>query len=400
MATCGPGSTGRSTGGRAAARAPLLTTISGPGDAEWARAAELVHPPAGPLLPWLLDVRTRARGRWAFVGVGTIGFADRYRDLVAAALVRRTVRGTRVVVADATFEPRSRAAGRLGSVAGTAAGILAPALARALIRAVDGPGVRWCVLSTAELDVFPRVWGVDPRRVFFTPFVHSLTTAERDAPTRDDGFLFSGGSSLRDYDLLEDAVAGTGIDVRVAADWTPRRPDPHLTAGLVSHPQFVELLRSCHGVVVPLQHAVRSAGQQTYLNAMVLGKPVVVTDAPGVRDHVRDGVTGVVVPPEAAALRAAVRHLADPANAARYAAMGARARADVLARFTTTHYRRRLLEVAGVPGERGRVGHTSAGSLTPRMANGLEIRASASDTLRRAMHRPAAPRRDEVHPGG
>jgi glycosyltransferase involved in cell wall biosynthesis len=330
----------------------VLTTITGPGDADWAEHTELVEPPVGSLLPWLLAVRSQARGRSAFVGLGTIGFADRYRDLLAAALIRRTVPGVRVVIADATFEPASRRAAARSGLLGRFASRITPAAARLLIGAVDGENVRWCVLSTAELATFPAVWGVPAGRVRFTPFVASLDNATRDAPTRDDGFLFGGGDSLRDYDLLAAAAADTGIRLRIAADWNPRTPDPLLTAGRVPHTEFMQLLRSCRGLVLPLEVSSRSAGQQTYLNAMALAKPVIVTDAPGVRDHIVDGVTGVIVPADVPSLRTAMAHLMDPGNAAFYAAMGVRARADVLARFTTTRYRHQLLEIAGCEQQR------------------------------------------------
>ena len=61
---------------------------------------------------------------------------------------------------------------------------------------------------------------------------------------------------------------------------------------------------------------------------MVLGKPVVVTDALGVRDYVEDRRTGLIVPPgDPAAMRAALDWLLDPANASEVRAMGERARA-------------------------------------------------------------------------
>lgn len=100
-------------------------------------------------------------------------------------------------------------------------------------------------------------------------------------------------------------------------------------------------------MVLPLQNGVRSAGQQTFLNAMVLGKPVIVTDAVGVRDYIEDGVTGVIVPPDALALRAAIDHVMDPANVDTYRRMGERARATVVGRYMPEHYVERLVETLG-----------------------------------------------------
>ena len=81
--------------------------------------------------------------------------------------------------------------------------------------------------------------------------------------------------------------------------------------------------------------------------AAFLGKPVIVTEAPGVADYVINGVTGVIVPPDADALRAAMLHVMDPANASFYVQMGQRARVDVLARFNEETFRHGLLRHAG-----------------------------------------------------
>jgi glycosyltransferase involved in cell wall biosynthesis len=104
--------------------------------------------------------------------------------------------------------------------------------------------------------------------------------------------------------------------------------------------------------VVPLLPGLRrSAGQQTYLNGMVLGKPVVVSDVPGAREHVVDGETGLLVPPgDAAALAEALRWVLDPANADAVARMGARAREAVLTEAAPDRYVERLLDVVdGLP---------------------------------------------------
>ena len=69
------------------------------------------------------------------------------------------------------------------------------------------------------------------------------------------------------------------------------------------------------------------------IEAMAAGVPVIATDVPGIRDVVRDGVTGLLVPPgDPAALAAAVARLsADPTLRHR---LTTAARADVRDRFT------------------------------------------------------------------
>jgi glycosyltransferase involved in cell wall biosynthesis len=67
--------------------------------------------------------------------------------------------------------------------------------------------------------------------------------------------------------------------------------------------------------------------------AMAMGRAVVATDIPGTRETVRDSVTGVLVPPESPEkLAEAIAALL--ADEGRRAALGSRARADVLERFS------------------------------------------------------------------
>jgi len=206
--------------------------------------------------------------------------------------------------------------------------------------------VHYAVLSRDEARTFPQIWGAAAERVHFVPFPHTLYGSIADSPVSEGRYVFAGGNSMRDYDLLEQAVAGTDIAVHIAARWTGAGT-PNLTIRTLSHAEFFLDLAGCSLCVVPLLPSVRSAGQQTYLNAMALGKLVIVTDAAGVGDYIEDGVTGVISPRDPDALRAAIEHALDPANRDHYARIarnGQRLARDI---FNATEYRRALLRLAG-----------------------------------------------------
>ncbi len=286
------------------------------------------------------------RGYDTVILLGSVPLAKRYRDLVLAALLRWRRPRPRVILTDCTWAEGSATLARRWPLLAP----LLPALHRSLVRALDGPHVTYAVLSRAEAQEFPRRWRVDPERVVFTPFP---STVDPDTPRRYGDHAFAGGNSQRRHDLLEEALGDAPFTTVVASRWEPRRPSPSLRCGPVPHEEFVRLLAEARVVVVPLDDADgRSAGQQTYLNAMLLEKPVVVTDSIGVRDYIEDGVTGVVVDADPDALRAAVADAMDPARAEHYRALGQRAREAVLARFTREHYfDEHLLGLAGFPTE-------------------------------------------------
>lgn len=67
----------------------------------------------------------------------------------------------------------------------------------------------------------------------------------------------------------------------------------------------------------------REGTPRSVLEAMAMGRPIITTDAPGCRETVEDGVSGLLVPPrDASALERAMEHLLRDAAAA--AAMGRR----------------------------------------------------------------------------
>jgi glycosyltransferase involved in cell wall biosynthesis len=110
-----------------------------------------------------------------------------------------------------------------------------------------------------------------------------------------------------------------------------------------------------------------------YLDAMACGLPCVGTRIEAVPEIVRDGKTGLLVPPgDAVALAGALaRLLADPARARR---MGARGRARVAERFPWSHVAERLeaalLRAAGREVAARRVEPGGRGSPAPRPARG------------------------------
>jgi len=327
---------------RPAGKRPALATIPG-GDAGWTALVEDYTSDSPGSMRDLWGFLRKSRGRDVVILNGSVGRAVRYRDLLAAILLKHArLTPPRILLHDATWEPTSRALAEQFPVVQP----LLPTLAKLAIRSFDGPHVRYAVLSTAEVATFPQVWGVDRHRVVFQPFPHTLHEYV-DMSTTDEGHLFGGGNSIRDSGLLEEVIGDTSHRVELATSWTPSRRRPTWQVGVLSHDEFMRRMAASRAVVVPLRRTTRSGGQQTYLNAMALRKPVIVTDAPGVRDYVVDGVTGHIVC-GVEELRERVEHVMDPSSAEENATMGARAREDVLARFTEKTFREGLLHHAGL----------------------------------------------------
>ena len=90
-------------------------------------------------------------------------------------------------------------------------------------------------------------------------------------------------------------------------------PFPNITVKPVTHEQFRQKMAGCHMFVEA--HPVdffRTAGHQTFLNAMWMGKPVVLADERSAPGYIEDGKQGLVVAAgEAEGLRAKIQLILD-----------------------------------------------------------------------------------------
>jgi glycosyltransferase involved in cell wall biosynthesis len=210
-----------------------------------------------------------------------------------------------------------------------------------------------CCLSQQSKTELENIYGFPGNRItvlgsrvdteFFTPRTDVAVKSQ----------VCSAGAVNRDYETLVAAVAPLGVPLKIAADtaWkhsttqTEVRPLPP-NVEMRSWGNYVNL-RGLYAesavVAVPLARSILS-GVTVVLEAMAMGKPVIVTRNAYVEDFVIDGENGYFVPAgDAEAMRQKVRHVLDnPEEAAR---VGARARDWVLDRFTVPKYVDRILSV-------------------------------------------------------
>jgi glycosyltransferase involved in cell wall biosynthesis len=303
-------------------RKRILSTLRYPAREAWnAEVDTVAH---GRRRDVIREILRRAGQYDVLVLDGSIGIHAKNPDLMAAVLLNLRRRRPAVVFAESNWKVSSGWDARLRRLG-----------MRLIDRVVDV----FCVVSRHEERVFAGTWGIDPGKVVYTPFYWTFAEEEFLVPGTMGTAVFAGGNPMRDYGTLIEAVRGTGVETVIATS----RPDvvgrtdlpPEVRAGRIPHEEFVHRVRGAGVVVVPLAGGTeRSGGEQTYLNAMGLGKVVVVTDAPGVSDYVRHRETGLVVPAgDVDAMREAITWVLDPANRAEVDRIGAAAREDALARY-------------------------------------------------------------------
>lgn len=110
-------------------------------------------------------------------------------------------------------------------------------------------------------------------------------------------FVLAPGKSNRDYDFLVDSLKDTAYQVRILSDTYSREETGENIQIFhdVFGKDYLKMLSQCHCVVVPLEDTHISAGQLVFLQAMMFGKPVVVTQSDTVGDYIIDRKNGFVI---------------------------------------------------------------------------------------------------------
>ena len=220
--------------------------------------------------------------------------------------------------------------------------LLKLAIQRYAFRAVN----LMCVSARQEAPAYAERLRLPADRFRFVPW-HTNVLAPAACPATGD-HVFAAGRTGRDWRTLADAVRGLPVRLTIVCSHRDATaiafPDNVTVLTDVTYATYRTLLEQASVVVIPLEPHVYSSGQVVILEAMALGKPVVVTRVTGSEDYVQDGVDGLLVAPgDAAEMRAALAGLL--ASKQRQEALGAAALARVLERHTLQHYASRILEI-------------------------------------------------------
>jgi len=219
-----------------------------------------------------------------------------------------------------------------------------------LVRLADPAIDLYALQSTRELDLFSATWGINRRKLRVCPFYATLTACPPPDPSRSEReYIFAGGNSHRDYEvILSAARALPEHHFILASNLLQDRTDlpDNVSAGPLPHEEYMRLLFQATVVLVPLRtDLVRAAGQTTYLNAMYLGKDVIVSEVPGVSDHITHLQSGLITDGSSQSYIDAIRWLYTPAN--QRARLRIRAEGQRLAReqYTFQNHVSRILKI-------------------------------------------------------
>ncbi|MBK6791670.1 MAG: hypothetical protein IPG80_03835 [Anaerolineales bacterium] len=192
---------------------------------------------------------------------------------------------------------------------------------KTLIHLADPQIQRYVVHSLGEEKIFAQLWGIPKYKVRTCIYNYTLTDKEVSSISiKTSGYIFAGGDPARNYNQLLSCARLLPLRQFIIATHTLNgRKDIPSNVKIIqaSHADFIRLMGESDMVVTPLASGrTRAAGQQTYLNAMRLGKIGIVNgkDVLGVTDYIHDHINGIITDDTPKGLSEAIEWVYDPCN--------------------------------------------------------------------------------------
>lgn len=128
----------------------------------------------------------------------------------------------------------------------------------------------------------------------------------------DKKVYVSAGRSNRDYDFLCNSWGNIDAKLEIICDEEKYHNTDKITYYTDCHgEEYMKRLAQAHAVIIPLKNENISSGQLVMLQAMMLGKPIIVTRSNTVTDYIINGYNGLIIEKKEDALINAVSKLCD-----------------------------------------------------------------------------------------
>jgi glycosyltransferase involved in cell wall biosynthesis len=198
----------------------------------------------------------------------------------------------------------------------------------------------WCLRRVTRFLVYFRDtaataarFALPVSRFHYIPFKINGLELIRSAQRSDEGYIFSGGRSRRDFTTFFAAVGELGYPVKMlvgsepdlvangsSLQGLPVPPNVEIKREDADLKSFVQCLSAARLVVIPiLRSSTTQAGIGVYLQAMAAGKCLIISTGLGISDVITDEQAIIVPAGDVAALRSAIqRAWEDPALRERY----------------------------------------------------------------------------------
>lgn len=132
-------------------------------------------------------------------------------------------------------------------------------------------------------------------------------------PNNGGGYLLDVGRSNRDHNFLIDALDGSNYIAKIV-DRTfnaNNTKNCEVIRNVTWSDELYQLIANAFVVVVPLKDAHISSGQTVFIQAMMFGKPIIVTETDTLSHYIEDKKNGLIISKSQDELLVAIKALID-----------------------------------------------------------------------------------------
>lgn len=159
------------------------------------------------------------------------------------------------------------------------------------------------VYSCSEIDYYNNQFPLLAPKFSFVPYGRNFNYSNNEEYFSNKNYISSGGRSNRDYHTLLQAMKDL-IDKNIHCEIATRpecisetikTPNVRIKYGITLN-QFGSFIQKSAFFILPLKNADISAGHMALLEAMSIGKAILVTDIPAIRDYVSENEVFFYIP--------------------------------------------------------------------------------------------------------
>ena len=166
-----------------------------------------------------------------------------------------------------------------------------------------------------------QAYNINNSKIKYVPFKVNSLEYLKTQQTSDQGYIFSGGQSRRDFNTLLEACNGLPYPVRIVTpiekytkvhgsllDESRASSNVQITHDNGSFESFVSNIAQSRFVVIPTkQNDFASTGTSVYLISMALKKCVIISEGPATKGILSEDLAVTIPPEDPLALRRAIQ---------------------------------------------------------------------------------------------
>lgn len=188
------------------------------------------------------------------------------------------------------------------------------------------------VLSDEEKKYYGDLFALPEDRFFCTRI--GVTDRASDFPPEAGRkkYYLSVGRSNRDYRFLRNAWKKEYGELIIICDSYREEAKEGITVLDHCHgDEYLRYVSNCYAQIIPLEDENISSGSLSFLQAMMLSRPTIVTENKTVHDYIESGRTGIIIEKTNPALAQSIAYLE---NEAQYTAMCREVREEFLSKYS------------------------------------------------------------------